>query len=366
MFEKEIVCFKCGKRYDANRIIFECENCGYSLDIKYDYSKIKKAFKEQEEFFFQAQKRHWKYWMFYPIKNLENIVSMQEGNTPLIKSSKYNYWYKYEGVNPTGVFKDRGSTVEITKAKELGIKKIVCASTGNMGASLAAYASKANIKAEIFVPGFATKAKLRQMKWYGAKIKVVRGSYEKALELTKKLHKKTGVYLTGDYPFRLEGQKSVGFEILERMPKCKNIVVPVGNGTLCYAVFKAAKEFKEIGIIRKIPKIIGIQAKGCDPIVRAFENGWKEVSPLKKTKTIASAINCGNPVDGMEALYAIRNSRGVAERVTDKEIINAKKELAKEGVYAEYSAAAALAGAKKLELDEAVLIITGHGLKDDK
>jgi len=184
--------------------------------------------------------------------------------------------------------------------------------------------------------------------------------------LTKKLHEKTGVYLTGDYPFRLEGQKSVGFEILERMPKCKNIVVPVGNGTLCYAIFKAATEFKEIGVIRKIPRIIGVQAAGCDPIVRAFERGAKEITPLKKTKTIASAINCSNPVDGLEALHAIRASRGAAEKVCDKEIIQAKKELAREGIYAEYSAAATLAAAKKLDLEEAVLVITGHGLKDDK
>ena len=366
MFAQKIVCFKCGKEFSPNKIIFECDKCGYSLEIKYDYSQIKKLV--DKEYFYRLEPKHWKYFAFYPIKDLANAVSMQEGGTPLLASKKLkDYYYKCEGVNPTGVFKDRGSSVEISKAKELKVKKILCASTGNMGASLSAYAARAGMAAEIYLPSFASGPKIKQIQGYGAKVKIIKGSYDQALQATIKQREKTGVYLTGDYPYRLEGQKSVGFEVLDQLSweVPKNIVCPIGNGTLIYAVYKACVELKETGFIKSLPRIIGIQAKGCSPIVKAFKENSKSIEPIKKSKTIASAINCGNPVDGLEALHAVKKSKGLAESVTDNEMLKAKKELGREGVYAETSGAAVYAGARKLELKgKTVLIVSGHGLKE--
>ncbi len=366
MLAKKIKCFKCGKTYSPQTIIFECDECGYSLDVQYDYKLIKKMI--NRNFFYQIAPSHWKYWAFYPVKDLQKVVSMQEGGTPLIQSKKNkNYFFKYEGCNPTGVFKDRGPSIEITKAAEFGVKKVICASTGNMGASVSAYAQRAGIKAEIFVPTFAEKQKLRQIKAYGAKVTVMQGTYDDVLEHTQKLREKTGVYLTGDYPYRAEGQKSVGFEIIDQLnwKIPENIVVPIGNGTLIWSVYKACFELKETGFIKKIPKIIGVQAKGCNPVVNAFKKGKNEVKALKKTKTIASAINCNNPVDGMQALHAIRKSKGNAVEVSDAEILKAQKELGEEGIFAETSGAVSFAGAKKLKLKgKTVIVVTATGLKE--
>jgi threonine synthase len=366
MLVKKVKCFKCGKEHPVDKVLFECSRCGYSLDLEYDYREIKKLVNKDN--FYQTPARHWKYWAFYPIQDLEKVISMQEGGTPLLQSrNNEDYWFKFEGVNPTGVFKDRGSSVEISRAVELGVKKILCASTGNMGASLAAYAQRAGIKAEIYLPSFASGNKVKQIKGYGAKVKIVKGSYDKALNLTKKVRQKTGVYLTGDYPYRKEGQKSVAFEILDQLHwySPANIVCPMGNGTLIYAVYKGCLELKKTGFIKKMPRLVGVQAQGCNPIVKAFKANKTEVKAQKKTKTIATAINCSNPVDGLEALQALKQTKGLAEDVTEKEIREAKKELGREGIYAETSSAATLAGAKKLGLrGKTVLVITGHGLKE--
>lgn len=323
----------------------------------------------RKEEFLKEQISHWKYWPFFPITDLSKAISLGEGNTPLIQSKKFeNFLLKFEGMNPTGSFKDRGSAIEISKAFELGVKKVLCASTGNMGASIAAYSNRANIQATVFVPSFAEKNKLKQMNYYGAKVKRINGSYETALNETRKLNKKNKVYLTGDYAFRGEGQKSIGFEILEQLhfeiPDF--IVLPIGNGTLIWAVFKACREFKETGLIKKIPKLVGVQAQNCEPIVRAIENNDKIV-PIKNPKTIATAICCGNPVDGEEAVFAIKESNGIAISVSEKEIMLAKKELGREGIYAENGGSVAFAGAKKMNLNEkgkSVIIVSGHGLKD--
>jgi threonine synthase len=296
-------------------------------------------------------------------------VTLGEGNTPLIpaKNNK-DYLFKYEGVNPTCSFKDRGSTVEITKAKELGIKEVACASTGNMGASVATYCARAGIKSTIYVPLFATKEKLAQMKAAGAAIAKIKGTYDDAVDKTKEMRIKKHVYLTGDYAYRGEGEKSVGFEIIDQLEWQipDYIVVPVGNATLISSTFKAVNEFKEVGLINKIPKIVGVQASGCSPLVDAF-NSNKEIKPVAKPKTVATAIACGNPVDGLKALDALKKSKGSAVKVTDNEILSARKELGNEGIWAEPSGAVSYAGAKKLGLKgQVVCVLTGHGLKDIK
>jgi len=237
-----------------------------------------------------------------------------------------------------------------------------------MGASVAAYSSRTGIKATIYVPEFAPKPKVHQIKMMGAKVVMVKGSYEDALNITKKINKEKGTYLTGDFEYRVEGQKSVGFEILDQLGfnSPEHIVMPIGNAVLFSAVYKACVEFKQVGLIKKIPKMVGIQAKGCNPVIKAFKLN-KEIVEQKKTKTIATAIDCGMPTNGLEAMEALKKSKGIAEHVSETEIIKALKELGKQGIYVEPAGAVSYAGAKKLGLKgKTVCVLTGHGLKDPR
>jgi len=361
-----IDCFACKNRYPAEAVIFECPKCKGPLDIIYNYEEIKKHILRDE--FRHAHITHWKYWPFYPIHDLSRIVTLQEGGTPLLPSLRKGYYFKNEGLNPTGSFKDRGTTIEMSHVVELGVKEIACATTGNMGASIAAYAARAgSVKATFYIPTFASKIKYVQIAAYGGKITSMKGTYEDALQQTKELRKKKGIYLTGDYPYRGEGEKSVCFEIIDQLGwhAPDYVVAPIGNGTLLYGVYKALKELHIVGLLDHIPRIIGVQAKGCSPLVAAFAKKKKTFSRVKNPTTIASAINCGNPVDGIKALHALYDTKGTAVAVTDDEIRNAQNELGKEGIYAEPGGATAYAGALKLGLKGTVVVlVTGHGLKD--
>ncbi|MBI5398425.1 threonine synthase [Candidatus Woesearchaeota archaeon] len=361
-----IRCVRCKKTFSPQSIIFECDACKGPLDVVYDYAKIRRNIITDD--FKRAYVSHWKYWPFYPVADLQSIVTLHEGGTPLIPSNSVRgYLFKNEGVNPTGSFKDRGTTVEVTKAKELGVTQVACASTGNMGASVAAYCARARIKSTIFLPTFASKIKRQQISAFDSQIVPVRGTYEDAVAKTKKLREQKHVYLMGDYAYRGEGEKSVGFEIIDQLnwniPDY--VVMPVGNATLFSAVYKALYELHEVSLIKRIPRLVGVEAKGCNPLVVAYHEGATDIEPVKHPRTIASAINCGNPVDAVKALYALRHSHGIMCDVTDKEMLAAKKELTKEGLWVEPSAAASYAGAKKLGLSgDVVCVLTGHGLKD--
>jgi threonine synthase len=369
MHVKFLECISCRKIYSDKKIHFRC-TCGSALEIVYDYKKIRRKVSWKK---FRSRKfNHWRYRELFPVSG-KSIITMNEGGTPLIRSKYFgkilgfNLFFKLEGLNPTGSFKDRGTTVEISKVLEYGAKKVYCASTGNMGASVAAYSSLAGIKAEIFVPGITSKAKLKQMEIYGAKIKKVSGDYTAALQAAAKAAGKG--YMMGDYPFRGEGEKSVGYEIIDELNYTDYIITPVGNGTLIHSAWKGIVELKEIGLAKKLPRMIGIQAEGCSTVSKAFRerrNYIKKIIP----RTSASAIACGFPLDGVKALNAIRKSNGTAETVSDKEMLRAKQILAsKEGIYSELSGAAPLAGLFKIRnkipnKSRIVLVITGHGLKD--
>ncbi|MFH1752048.1 MAG: threonine synthase [archaeon] len=369
---KEVYCFKCKMSFDFNDNLFYCPNCGYSLDIKYDYKKIKEIISNDRHFKTHLIS-HWKYWPFYPLHDFKKKVSLGEGCTPLIQSShSKNLMLKFEACNPTGSFKDRGSAIEVSRARELKARKLVCATTGNMGASIAFYANKAVIPAVIFVPSFTPKTKLEQIKASGARIVKVKGNYDKALKKSIVFAKKHNCYLTGDYPLRGEGQKSVGFEICDQLNWSvpENIVLPIGNGTLCFAVFKAFQELKLVGLTNRMPKVIGVQSSECMPVTRSFERKSKEIILSRKEEkagTIATAINCNLPVDGLEALFALRESKGFGLSVTDKQVLGARKLLAeKEGLFAEPSGAVSFAGYLKVKRKlkgKTVCVVTGHGLK---
>ncbi len=268
-------CVACGKTYPKNKIIYRCA-CGQSLDVVYDYKKMKLTWnKLRKRKFYQ-----WRYREFYPVQKYKNICTMQEGGTPLIPSTIFGkklglkLFYKYEGVNPTGSFKDRGTTAEISKAVEFCAKKLVCASTGNMGASVAAYSSRFGLDATIFVPkATTTKSKIKQIIIYGSKIRFVEGDYDAAIAACNKEQKRTSAYLMGDYPYRGEGEKSVSYEIVDESGVPDYVICPIGNGTLLSSMWKGFLELKKTGLTARTPKIIGVQAAGCSTVVSALNKG---------------------------------------------------------------------------------------------
>lgn len=370
MHEKHIFCPGCEATFPAERPVFLCEACRGPLEVVFHYDRLKKSLsrkKLSERDFDQAR-----YLELYPVKK---IVSLGEGGTPLLRSRNlekefdlsFELFFKCEYQNPTGSFKDRGSSVEIARAKESGAKSVVCASTGNMGASVAAYSSAAGLECSVYIPSGAVATKVQQILAYGTKVFQVAGDYTKAAETVEHLHESKGSYLLGDYLFRREGTKSVGFEIAEQVKSPHMVICPVGNGTLISAAWKGFTEFGAIGLMKKMPRMVGVQASGCSPVVRAFEKG-ADVRPAKP-RTIAAAIACGDPLDGELALRAMRESDGFATKVTDSEILKARDILARmEGLFSEPAGAAALAGLLKFSRDvpegsRVVCLVTGHGLK---
>jgi threonine synthase len=300
-------------------------------------------------------------------------LTLGEGNTPLIKLANLskeigiNLWAKCEFLNPTGSFKDRGSVIEISKALELGKKGVVCASTGNMAASLSAYTAKTNLECIVVVPTKTPESKLQQALVCGAKLKKINGDYDECVFVAEKIAKDKDYFLCGDYVVRREGQKSIGWELAQSEAEIDSIAIPVGNGTVGVAVMKG---FDEKRNNQKLPKFIGIQAENVNPI----EIAWKanrEIKPLQDTQTIASAFNVGNPLDGYLVLEWLKKTKGMMLSVSDDEIISAQKLLStKEGIFVETTAATTLAGLLKNKNEfcnqSVVLILTGSGLKEGR
>jgi threonine synthase len=375
MFEKNIVCSDCGYIYKLNEKVFRCKKCGGSLEIIFDYRKLKKEVSIEK--FRSRPFNHARYEELYPVKNM---ISLQEGGTPLLRSKnierelKLNFelYFKYEALNPTGSFKDRGSSIEVAKALEFGTRNVICASTGNMGASVSAYSAVANLNCAIFIPQDALPIKLKQILAYGAKILKIKGDYTHAEKMVEYAFKRYGFYLLGDYQYRREGTKSVGFEIMDQLDfNTENtyIISPVGNGILISSIWKAINEFKTFGFIKEKPKLVCVQASGCKPVVNAFKTKGK-VKQVENPHTIASAIECGKPLDGDRALKAVKESKGFAYAVSDKEIMKTREMLARmEGIFTEQAGAVALAGLLKFkdrieENSKVVCLVTGHGLKE--
>ncbi|MCZ7357093.1 MAG: threonine synthase [Candidatus Methanoperedens sp.] len=347
-----------------------CTNCGSALDAEYDYKTIQKIILRDD--FMRAKPAHWKYWAFMPARDLSKIITMGEGGTPLLENKRLaktgRLLIKYEASNPTGSFKDRGSSLEITKALEFGKRKVALASTGNMGASVAAYAAYAGLECRVFIPDIVGKEKITQIKAYGAETIAVEGDYSEAMKKAEEyVISNSDSFLTGDYPWRSEGTKTIGFEIADQLywHVPDYVVVPVGNGTLIWSIFEAFRELVLVGITDRIPHITGVQVENCDPVVHAWDNELGEIIPVQNPRTIATAIACGDPIDGIAALRAIRESGGEAIRISDEEALSARDMLARNGIFVEPSGAVAYAGAMKKKLEGTVVVVaTGHGLKD--
>jgi len=366
-------CFRCGRKHKPHEIerlpIPRCE-CGSAVDAEYDYKSIQKVILRDE--FMRSEPTHWKYWAFMPVKDLSRKITMGEGGTPLLENKRLGksgrLLIKYEAANPTGSFKDRGSSLEITKALEFRKRKVALASTGNMGASMAAYAAFAGLECTVFIPDMVGREKITQIKAYGAETIPVEGDYSVAMKRAEEyVISHSDSFLTGDYPWRSEGTKTVGFEIADQLywHVPEYVVVPVGNGTLIWSIYEAFRELALVGITDKIPKMIGVQVENCAPVVYAWENELSEIIPVRNPNTIATAIACGDPMDGLAALRAIRDSGGFAVKVSDEEALSARNTLARNGIFVEPSGAVAYAGFMKKELSGTIVCLaTGHGLKD--
>lgn len=373
-------CFKCGKHHTPDEIenkpIPRCSNCNSGLDAEYDYDSIRKSLLTDS--FIRGTPSHWKYWSFMPVHDLSKIITMHEGGTPLLENNSLTrdigckrLLIKYEAMNPTGSFKDRGSSLEITKAIEYGKKKVVLASTGNMGASIAAYAAFAGLDCLVFVPNIVGQAKIKQIRAYGAEIRIVDDDYSETMKQAEEyVITHSDSFLTGDYPWRGEGTKSAGFEIADQLYwNVPDIVIaPIGNGTLIWGIFEAFIDMHTVGIIDCIPVIIGVQVDGCRPVVDAWESKEKVIIPVNDPQTIATAIACGDPIDGLGALKALKETNGMAVSVSDEEVLEARDFMGKHGIFVEPSGAVAYAGARRIteRLDKKVVVCmgTGHGLKD--
>jgi threonine synthase len=322
-----------------------------------------------------------RYKKYLPITDKTPVITLNEGNTPLIQSDYlsnllgkgFEVYLKYEGLNPTGSFKDRGMTMAISKAIEEGSKVVICASTGNTSASAAAYAARAGIKCIVLIPkGAIALGKLSQALIHGAKVLAIDGNFDDALDLVKDISAKYPITLVNSLnPYRIEGQKTASFEICDDLRDAPDFqVIPVGNAGNITAYWKGYKEYKKNGLSNKLPKMLGFQAEGAAPIVMGH--------PIKNPETIATAIRIGNPASWKQAEEARDESYGLIDSVSDEEILEAYKILAsKDGVFAEPASAASIAGLIKLSQKgyfkdspiqkqslRIVCILTGHGLKD--
>ncbi|MBE6514038.1 MAG: threonine synthase [Candidatus Methanomethylophilaceae archaeon] len=378
MAEHKVVCWDCGADV-TDPFVNTCPRCGGLLTVKMELEKVKEM-KPQD--LRKTPLGVWRYAPFMPV-DAANKVSIQEGGTPLYPVRALgaevgvpNSFVKFEGLNPTGSFKDRGMTMGVSHAKELGAKVVGCASTGNTSASLAAYAAKAGMKCAVFLPsGKVAMGKLAQALFFGAKVLSIDGNFDDALALARKMADERKLYLLNSInPYRPEGQKSVLFEIMDQLEYNvpDRIILPVGNAANIWAVYKAVSELKEVGWIDKVPMLTGIQAEGSAPVARAFRANEKNFVPEEHPETVATAIRIGNPVSGRKALHAMYSTGGYCTTVTDEEIISAQQLLGRrEGVCVEPASAASVAGLRKLrqegviDRDERVVCIcTGNGLKD--
>ncbi len=310
-----------------------------------------------------------RYRQYLPVTDATPVISLNEGSTPLIHSPRLSekagteVFIKYEGLNPTGSFKDRGMTVAISKAVEEGARTVICASTGNTSAAAAAYAARAGIQCAVLLPaGKIATGKLVQAYVYGAKVIAIQGNFDEALRLVRELGGMPGFAVVNSInPHRIEGQKTAAFEIIEELGDAPDIhILPVGNAGNITAYWKGYEEFHALGRSKTLSRMMGFQAAGSAPIFH------KRI--VEDPNTVATAIRIGNPASWQGANAALANSNGAIDVVTDEEILSAQAWLAsQEGIFVEPASAASVAGLFKLGRCQArriVLTVTGHGLKD--
>ena len=364
-------CIACASKFDELEIRYTCDSCGGLLSIERDTILDRNAFDDRRSSWAPIDQSG--VWRFREgVVNLDRVVTHPEGGTRLYERD--GIFYKHEGENPTGSFKDRGMTVAVTQAVRVKATAVACASTGNTSASLAAYAAQAGLRAIVFVPaGKVASGKLAQTLAYGATCLQIRGDFDAAMRLVREACDKLGIYLVNSInPFRIEGQKTIVWELLQDLywEAPDWIVVPAGNLGNTSAFGKAIVEAHARGWIEKMPRLASIQAHGANPFFRGYAESFATRHRMS-AETIASAIRIGDPVSWDKAVGAIRDTHGVVEEVTDEEIMAAKRTIDGSGIGCEPASAATLAGVRKLraagvmkEGERIVCVLTGNILKD--
>jgi threonine synthase len=371
-----LTCIECGETFDPFAAVrYTCDDCGGLLEVRYADLPTWGDFEGRGV------------WRYADALPFEVGVTLPEGDTPLHEVPRLEEGVgvdrlriKHEGMNPTGSFKDRGMTVGVRVAQEVGVDRLACASTGNTSAALAAYGARAGLETLVLLPqGKVAAGKVAQASLHGAHILDVDGNFDTCLDIVQDLAARGEAYLLNSLnPFRLEGQKTIGLEILEQFRREEGaypdrVVLPVGNAGNTAALYKCFRELVESGALEPgdVPMLTGVQAEGSAPMVEAIERGWDGIERWDDVETRATAIRIGNPVNAPKALPGIRETDGTAVAVSDDAITRAQRDLAEEGVGVEPASAASVAGLRKLreegvvDTDERVVCLTtGHLLKD--
>jgi threonine synthase len=388
----ELVCFeeKCRARFAITEVLYNCPTCGGLLEAVYEKPEqsapmLRRTWRERRTSNAPLdQSGVWRYREFIPFLSSYNcVVTLREGNTPRLEAKQAaNYGgldrlvFKHQGFNPTGSFKDSGMTCGAAQALRLGMTRVACVSTGNTSASMAAYASAAGLQPIIFIPhGNISYGKLAQALEYGARTLQVEANFDQILALVRLLAERLGIYLLNSInPFRIEGQKTIMTELMDqrdwRVPDW--IVLPGGNLGNTSAFGKGLREMKELGLIDRLPKLAVIQADGAAPFYELMRRGKRaKLAAVEHPETLATAIKIGDPVSWPKARYEVMTSQGVAEKVTEQEIADAKAVIGKCGIGCEPASAATLAGIRKLTAGgviahdaDVVAVLTGNVLKD--
>ncbi len=398
-------CTLCGDKYSPDQVRYVCPRHGDEgiLDVVYDYNRINSRTSPRQI----ADSRDfsiWRYGELLPIEQRDAIPPLQVGWTPLYRATRLgaklgmkNLYLKDDGRNPTASFKDRASAVVVAKARELGVKIITTASTGNAGAALAGFAAAGQMRSVILVPETAPQAKIAQLLIFGSRVILVKGNYDQAFELCLAASKEFGWYCrnTAYNPYTTEGKKTGALEVCEQLtlnPSLSlegrgrkdgrwtapdRIFVSVGDGNIISGLWKGLRDLQTLGWIDKMPRLMGVQAEGSAACYNAWKGGTDRIVPVN-AQTIADSISADIPRDGVRAVRAVRETDGAYLTVSDAEILDAIRELAREaGVFAEPAGAASYAGLVKavngnmtdtrmrINPDETIVVfVTGNGLKD--
>ncbi|MCF7876658.1 threonine synthase [Candidatus Bipolaricaulota bacterium] len=376
MYLKEVVCDNCGFGCDPGTPVTACPDCGSPLKLRYDFDRIEQAVNREE----LSDSGTERFREFLPLD--DPPASLGEGATPVVGSSSLGgdlpgeLYFKLEFVNPTGSFKDRGTVMTVSKACEWEVGAVADDSSGNAGASLAGYSAMAGLDCTVYVPASASGEKIVQVKSYGAELKEVPGPRERATDKIKEDTSGTDTYYASHNlsPYFPEGLKTIAYELSEEFGwnPPEHVVVPVGGGALLVGIHRGFRDLARLDWIDRIPRLHGVQVESCNPVVRAFENSWDRTRPTESKPTIAEGVHISNPERGKEILEAIRSTGGRALGVTESEVKEALRKLArKEGLFSEPTSAVPVAGLKRLSDkgaigsgERVVIPITGSGLKD--
>jgi threonine synthase len=377
---QSLKCRECSAEYEP-QFVYVCEECFGPLDVIYNLpSNIKK-----NTFTSRQEKTYWRYFELLPVTHKSNIVNLNAGFTPLQYADRLgkeigglkNLFIKNDSVNPTFSFKDRPAGVAVSKAREMGLKAVGCASTGNLASATAAHAGKAKLPCYIFAPSDIEHVKIAQALSYGAEFVAVEGTYDDANRVASIIgdSKGIGVVNINMRPYYVEGSKTLAYEVAEQMnwQVPDNLIIPVGSGAMLHAICKGFEELHKLGFIDSVRnlRITAAQPHGCSPVVDAFKRKSDNVIPVERPETIAKSLAIGDPGDGSYVLKKLKQYNGIAEEATDEEIVDGILTLAKtEGIFTEPAGGVSVAVLRKLiedgkiDNDETtVCYITGNGLK---